>query len=365
MKALGDADTTPVQVEAASTGAKDLWPGRRDQAHAALREIISGGWRNVAFSWAETPGTQPASQSASPASPSAGSWQAQPAYPLWDGNESVADYAKRAGIKDVQITLTLDGNVTMKLTLIPAGKFLMGSPEGEMDRQYDEGPQHEVRISRPFYMGIYHVTQDQYEQITGKNPSRFKGAQNPVAGISWDDAVAFCTKLSQKKGRAVSLPTEAQWEYSCRAGSTSRFSFGDDANKLDDYAWHNGNSNKARPVGQKNPNDFALYDMHGNVSQWCSDWYAETYANASQTDPTGPASDSTRVARGGSWNADPRNCRSASRGRRFPADRGDLTGFRVAMELPAAPPIQSPAAAPFGTPATSPSGPAPATATPK
>jgi formylglycine-generating enzyme required for sulfatase activity len=147
----------------------------------------------------------------------------QAAYPLWDHKESVVDYADWEGIKDVSLTLSLGGEVTMKLTLMPPGTFLMGSPEGEKDRREDEGPQHEVTITKPFYMGVYPVTQEQYQAVMGKNPSYFKGARNPVETVSWHNAVEFCKKLSRKTGKTVRLPTEAQWEYACRAGSTTRF----------------------------------------------------------------------------------------------------------------------------------------------
>ena len=235
-----------------------------------------------------------------------------------------------------ELTLDLGNKVTMKLALIPAGKFMMGSPAGEKDRVDSEGPQREVTISNAFYMGIYHVTQEQYEQVMGKNPSNFKGAQNPVEQVSWDDAVEFCKALSKKAGKTVSLPTEAQWEYACRAGSKTRFSYGDDDDygKLGDYAWYTKNSdNKTHPVGQKKPNDFGLYDMHGNVLQWCSDWYAESYANANKTDPMGPASGSDRVLRGGCWYGDPDRCRSAYRRWFTPDNRHYGVGFRVSVDL--------------------------------
>jgi formylglycine-generating enzyme required for sulfatase activity len=221
----------------------------------------------------------------------------------------------------------------MKLILIPSGKFMMGSPETDKDHRKDEGPQHDVTISKPFYMGVYVVTQEQYGQIMGKNPSFFKGAQNPVECLTWDDAVEFCKKLSKKTGKAVSLPTEAQWEYACRAGSKTRFSYGNDDDKLGDYAWYNKNSgDKTHPVGQKKPNVWGLYDMHGNVCQWCSDWYADDYAKANKTDPTAPASGAGRVQRGGDCDNSPRFCRSASRSWSSPVYRyicGGVLGFRV------------------------------------
>ena len=237
------------------------------------------------------------------------------------------------------LVLDLGNNVTMKLVLIPAGKFIMGSPAAEKDRWDNEGPQREVTISKPFYMGVYTVTQEQYRQVLGVNPSQFGGAQYPVETVSWDDAMEFCKKLSQKTGKTVRLPTEAQWEYACRAGSKTRFSYGDDDDygKLDDYAWYRVDisvqvAGTTHPVGLKKPNNWSLYDMHGNVHQWCSDWYADSYANAVKTDPTGPASGSSRVLRGGSWYFHPNVCRSATRFGRNPGSRNYLIGFRVSVE---------------------------------
>ncbi len=232
------------------------------------------------------------------------------------------------------LTLDLGNRVTLKLVRIPAGKFTMGSPEAEKDRLSNEGPQHEVAISKAFYMGVYAVTQEQYEQIMGENPSYFKGAKNPVETVSWDDAVEFCKKLSKKTGKTVTLPSEAQWEYACRAGSKTRFSYGDNDDNMGDYAWYSKNSdNTTHPVGQKKPNQWGLYDMHGNVWQWCSDWYADDYSNANEKDPTGPASGESRVQRGSSWHYTPWGCRSAFRSRIIPGGRDDLDigGFRVVV----------------------------------
>jgi formylglycine-generating enzyme required for sulfatase activity len=242
--------------------------------------------------------------------------------------------------KEKELTLDLGNNVSMKLLLIPAGKSMMGSPDGEKDGLTDERPQHEVTISKPFYLGVYEVTQEQYEQIMGKNPSEFKGAKYPVEAVIWEDAVEFCKKLSAKTGKTVSLPTEAQWEYACRAGTKTRFGFGDKDEDLGDYAWwgyDNGNSEKqTHPVGQKKPNAWGLYDMHGNVWEWCSDWYADSYANAKKQDPTGPDSGELRVLRGGSWFSFPQHCRSASRNSKAVGNRIlsiFVGGFRVAVVL--------------------------------
>jgi len=245
------------------------------------------------------------------------------------------------------LTLDLGNNVTMKLALIPAGKFMMGTPDGEKNRPPSESPQHEVTISSPVFMGVYEITQEQYEQIIGTNPSEFKGPKNPVETVSWDDAVEFCKKLSQKTGMTVRLPTEAEWEYACRAGSKTRFSFGDKDEDLCKYGnycdksntpgrpWqdkdHNDGFDKTAPVGSLKPNDWGLYDMHGNVWEWCSDWYAYSYADAKSQDPQGPDSGTKRVMRGGSWFLRPWHCRSAHRGDFKPdASHGGL-GFRVVV----------------------------------
>ena len=210
----------------------------------------------------------------------------------------------------------------------------MGSPDSEKDRGEDEGPQHEVTISRQFYMGVYEVTQEQYEQIMGKNPSNFKGAKNPVETVSWDEAVEFCKKLSQKTGKTASLPTEAQWGYACRAGNKTRFGYGDDDDQLGDYAWYTNNSDsKTQAVGQKKPNDWGLYDMHGTVWEWCADWYAASYAKANETDPTGAGSGTLRALRGGGWHVNPRSCRSTNRGRIGPGNQGNNIGFRVVLDF--------------------------------
>jgi len=229
-------------------------------------------------------------------------------------------------------TLNLGKGVTMKFVRIPAGKFTMGSPKTERNRRKDEGPQRSVTISNPFYMGVTEVTQAQYQAVMGKNPSTFKGPQHPVEMVSWDEATAFCTALSKKTGRVIRLPTEAQWEYACRAGSRTRYSSGNKDGDLGAQAWYIVNSDdKSHPVGRKKPNAWGLYDIHGNVWEWCADWHTDSYANAKTVDPKGPAAGKTRVFRGGSWGSDPHYCRAAVRGW-GPRDRYDNTGFRVVVE---------------------------------
>jgi len=231
--------------------------------------------------------------------------------------------------------LDLGGGVTMKLALIPAGKFMMGSPDSEKGRRDTEGPQHEVTISKPFYMGVTEVTQVQYEAVMGTNPSGFKGATNPVDTVSWNEAAEFCKKLSEKTRQTVRLPTEAEWEYACRAGSKTTFCFGDAEERLGDYAWYSANSgNMMHPVGQKKPNAWGFFDMHGNVWEWCADWYGR-YPEGAVTDPQGPASGTSRVLRGGGWSNTPNICRAAGRDDGPPGTRGNDCGFRVVVSVSA------------------------------
>ena len=282
-------------------------------------------------------------------------------------------------IKKMQnLALDLGGGVSMKLVKIPAGSFMMGSPASETKRFSDEGPHRRVTIEsiaklsgnvaqspsavfnllyfqcfahklpsrgrlgysfaigsigKPFYMGIYEVTQEQYQAIMGSNPSAFKGTKRPMECVSWNDAVRFCIALSRKTGRTVRLPTEAQWEYACRAGSGRSFCFGGSNSGLGSYAWHTRNSGgRTHPVGQKQPNAFGLYDMHGNVWEWCNDWYDENYyAKANNLDPQGPGSGRYRVLRGGSWGFGPRYCWSANRDWNMPGYVYGDSGFRVVV----------------------------------
>jgi formylglycine-generating enzyme required for sulfatase activity len=231
------------------------------------------------------------------------------------------------------LTLKLGEGVTMKRARIPAGTFVMGSPETEKDRNKDEGPQHRVAISESFYMAATEVTQAQYEAVTGEDPSNWKGPQNPVEQVSWKDATAFCAALSKETGRTIRLPTEAAWECACRARSRGRYSFGNRERDFGAHAWYIDNSDmKTHPVGQKRPNAWGVYDMHGNVWEWCADWYADWYgdlrANARTVDPKGPPTGKWRVLRGGSCHHAPHYCRAAYRQQCVPDTRRNIVGFR-------------------------------------
>ena len=232
----------------------------------------------------------------------------------------------------------------LKLALIPAGEFLMGSAADERYRRFDEVPQHKVRITKPFYMGTTEVTQAEWKAVMGSEPwlreeGRARSTDGPANSLSWDDAAEFCRVASQKTGRTVRLPTEAEWEYACRAGETTAYSFGDRSANLSAYAWFGDNAREvgegdAHPVGMKKPNAWALYDMHGNVEEWCSDWYGKDYYGQSPTDdPTGPPTSKERVLRGGHWYNDSIRCRSAVRGSAYPTKPRASGGFRVLLEI--------------------------------
>ena len=226
-------------------------------------------------------------------------------------------------------------SIGMKFTFIPAGEFMMGSAFEEKGRYGDEGSQHLVKLSNGFFLGVHEVTQAQYKEIMGKHRSRRTGDNHPVERVDWDDAAEFCRKLSSREDKTYRLPTEAEWEYACRAGTTTRFSFGNNESDLKDYAWYRSNSKKrSHPVGQKKPNAFGLYDMHGNVLELCRDRYAGSYTTAKEvTDPPGPPNSWAYVVRGGSHDNKPRDCRSANRGwvlfNFF--DRQSEIGFRVVL----------------------------------
>ena len=233
------------------------------------------------------------------------------------------------------LAVDLDGGVKLDLVLIPAGSFTMGDAPA-----HKHIPAHKVTITKPFYLGKYEVTQEQWEAVMGSNPSHFKSPKNPVEQVSWDDCQQFLVKLNAKSGGQGSkfvLPTEAQWEYACRAGSTGKFCFGGDETQLSEYAWYYENSgNRTHPVGEKQPNAWGLYDMHGTIWEWCQDWYGD-YGAEAVDDPNGPTKGSIRVYRGGSWNSSATLCRSAYHSGFQPFNRFNRLGFRVATVPSASP----------------------------
>jgi formylglycine-generating enzyme required for sulfatase activity len=206
----------------------------------------------------------------------------------------------------------------------------MGSPTIEQKR--DNEIQHKVTLTKGFYLGVCTVTQEQWQAVMSENPSRFKSKKNlPVENVTWDECQEFLKKMGDKDGHVYRLPTEAEWEYACRAGAKGLYCYGDDPRLLGHYAWYaeNGEENP-HPVGQKKPNAWGLYDMHGNIWEWCADWYGE-YPKKAVVDPAGPENGTSRVLRGGSFYSPAFFVRSAIRGYCAPSKRALNIGFRAAL----------------------------------
>jgi formylglycine-generating enzyme required for sulfatase activity len=234
------------------------------------------------------------------------------------------------------------------MVFIPPGTFRMGSPTNEVDRSLKEGPQTDVTISRGFWMSKYLVTQAEYQALTASNPSFFNtnygfslDLTRPVDSVSWYDASSYCSELTQRERAAgripnnsvYRLPTEAEWEYACRAWTSTRYGYGDDPGytNLTNYGWYYFNSGSmTHPVGQKLPNARGLYDMHGNLEEWCHDWFG-SYLGGSALDPQGPPTGTLRVIRGGYWEDSASSCRSASRNLHEPDAMHYHLGFRVVL----------------------------------
>ena len=240
--------------------------------------------------------------------------------------------------KRTEEPITIPG-LNLEMMPIPAGIFVMGSPNVEEGRLDVEGPQTTVTITKPFWLGKTEVTQSQWKTVMDNNSSDFTGDNLPMVNVDWHDAVVFCEKLNNRKrdtlpaGYRYTLPTEAQWEYACRAGTTTRFYYGDDPGyiELEKYAWYRNNSSrKIHAVGGKLPNGWGLYDMYGNVLEWCLDWKGD-FTGGSVSDPQGPQSSTYRVLRGGCMLDLARRCRSALRTWFRPGDSGSYAGFRVAL----------------------------------
>ncbi len=231
----------------------------------------------------------------------------------------------------------------LEMVLIPAGSFTMGSPKGENGRSSREWPPHPITITKPFYLGKYELTQAQWIAVTGIIPKTkhiVKGPNHPIAKLSWNQCRTFIKKLNALKQGTFRLPTEAEWEYACRAGTDTPYSFGDNLDNADRHLWWSGNNNPkgAKEVGLKQPNLWGLFDMHGNVYEWCSDRWEKPHQRDPQTDPQGPSTKSlhtwwtNHVNRGGSFMSDAEECRSASRGREQAFDYHYSLGFRIVRE---------------------------------
>jgi len=226
--------------------------------------------------------------------------------------------------------IDLGKGVKLEMILVTAGKFMMGSPESEEGRDKNEN-QHEVTITKQFYMGKYEVTQEQWEAVMGNNPGDTKEGKLPVTQVSWEDCHEFIKKLNAKTDGGYRLPTESEWEYACRAGTTTAYSFGDKITPKD-ANYEDSKIRKPVAVGTYKPNAFGLYDMHGNVWEWCEDWYGD-YPDGPVMDPSGPGTGTSRVLRGGSFNRYESAARSSGRFTGTPTDWDFNLGFRLARTL--------------------------------
>jgi len=221
-----------------------------------------------------------------------------------------------------------ENSLGMRMVPIQAGRFYMGSPASERGRQEDERL-HEVRFDHGFHMSSTEVTQSQFEEIMGWNRSFFRGPHHPVEGVSWKEAETFCQRLSEREGKTYRLPTEAQWEYACKAGGDGPFS---GPGSLDELGWYSDQSEgRTREVAQKQPNAWGLFDMCGNVAEWCLDDYMEQYPQADRCDPWVENQGVHKVVRGGSWDYSILGCRCAARSRRPSSHPHKTVGFRVVL----------------------------------
>ncbi len=260
--------------------------------------------------------------------------------PLWSLPPADVKTQQQAASERHAVPFQITNSLDMKLMLIPAGRFVMGSPESEVGRRPVE-IQHEVTLTRSYYMAMTEVTQGQWKAVMGENPSFVEGDDHPVETIPWGKAAEFCRKLSEKEGAKYRLPTEAEWEYACRAGTATPFHTGatistDEANYDGQRSYADGEKgifrDETTAVASFPPNAWGLHDMHGNVWEWCADWYGE-YPAGPVSDPRGPAEGTTRVVRGGCWVTAPAVCRSANRGDTEPVSWNFHFGFRVVRDL--------------------------------
>ncbi len=256
--------------------------------------------------------------------------------PAWDGKESIAEYAKRAGLEPA-LTLDLGGGVTWEGVLIPAGSFVMGSPPGEAKNEKESAleKQHKVTLTQAFYIGKFELTQAQYEKVMGANPSLTKGEKLPVHNVAWADASEFCEKASKIVKRSVQLPTEAQWEYACRAGTTTTYHSGNTIEDLKKVGWFGANSGgKVHQGGELAPNAWGVYDMHGNIREFTRDLFVDAPL-ADATDPTGPKEGDPKnhVVRGSAFTANSAVALNSRAACRRPTEALGMTGFRIMVSV--------------------------------
>ena len=240
---------------------------------------------------------------------------------------------RTAGNTSGASTLSFNVNgATFEMIKVEAGTFTMGCTSEQGGDCYDwESPYHRVTISNDYYIGKFEVTQELYQAVMGTNPSNWKAYDRPVEMVSWNDAMEFCAELSRMTGRRFTLPTEAEWEYAARGGKKSTNAKYSGSSSVANVAWYDGNSgSQTHPVGKLRPNELGIYDMSGNVWEWCLDWYG-SYSSASQTDPAGPGSGSFRVDRGGGWSSHAGSCRVSDRSISTPGSRINNRGFRVVL----------------------------------
>jgi len=230
----------------------------------------------------------------------------------------------------------MTNSIGMILARIPAGDFEMGSSSYSVETFV-----HKVTLSTDFWIGQYEVTQEEYRRVMGTSPAAFPGDARPVEQVSWEDAAEFCQRLGTREHKVYRLPTEAEWEYVCRAGGRTAFCYGDDDTRLGEFAWYDASAGwKTHPVGSRKPNVWGIHDMHGNVWEWCMDWYGEEFYSAgAAVDPQGPSTGRYRVLRGGCWFNRPVFCRSGRRDFNWPTYQDHGVGFRVVLQVSSSPKV--------------------------
>lgn len=337
------------------------------RAKAAMR-LRAGHWYREALpalsGLAKAKAESRLAELSQPSAPAETSDRLRPPMAVMPFNERTAQLHQARWAKFLRVSVELTNSIGMKFVLIPPGEFEMGSTQESVDeelaqpgleasyrdRLLGERPRHRVRITKPYWLGVTEVTQEQFLHVMGNNPSKFQGdPKRPVEQVSWDECAEFCRRLSQlpaekANNRRYALPTEAQWEWACRAGNPGRWWFSAlptplpvavEERLLNQCAWYKANSGgRTRPVGRLRSNAWGLFDVYGNVGEWCEDWYdRDYYANALAEDPTGPPSGSGRVRRGGCWRDTPRDCRSAARDSRGPGAASGYLGFRACLRV--------------------------------